>query len=318
METRTRSLTEGGILAAVMVVLGVVAVYVPFLGILAVLLWPLPAAILIVRHGLRWGVMAVLVAALLTAVLIEPTIGLRLAVAFGPVGLALGAGYRCAHSATRIVTTTMAVSIAAKFAGLAIVFSLTGMEPFSGQLAAMEDSFGQASAMYESLGMSEAQIAAARDTFMQNIAMVRLLLPLVVVTMGLLDTMANFWALGKLLARIGQPVPSLPPFREWRLPSAFLYLFAFSLLGMYWGSTRDLTLLYQVSLNFNMATTLAGLIEGASLYEYVTRRYGWPRIVTTIALFFILFSSFLMPILVFTGLLDTVFDYRKRYWRESK
>ena len=318
METRTRSLTEGGILAAVMVVLGVVAVYVPFLGILAVLLWPLPAAILIVRHGLRWGVMAVLVAALLTAVLIEPTIGLRLAVAFGPVGLALGAGYRCAHSATRIVTTTMAVSIAAKFAGLAIVFFLTGMEPFSGQLAAMEDSFGQASAMYESLGMSEAQIAAARDTFMQNIAMVRLLLPLVVVTMGLLDTMANFWALGKLLARIGQPVPSLPPFREWRLPSAFLYLFAFSLLGMYWGSTRDLTLLYQVSLNFNMATTLAGLIEGASLYEYVTRRYGWPRIVTTIALFFILFSSFLMPILVFTGLLDTVFDYRKRYWRESK
>ena len=318
METRTRSLTEGGILAAVMVVLGVVAVYVPFLGILAVLLWPLPAAILIVRHGLRWGVMAVLVAALLTAVLIEPTIGLRLAVAFGPVGLALGAGYRCAHSATRIVTTTMAVSIAAKFAGLAIVFFLTGMEPFSGQLAAMEDSFGQASAMYESLGMSEAQIAAARDTFMQNIAMVRLLLPLVVVTMGLLDTMANFWALGKLLARIGQPVPSLPPFREWRLPSAFLYLFAFSLLGMYWGSTRDLTLLYQVSLNFNMATTLAGLIEGAALYEYVTRRYGWPRLVTTLALFFILFSSFLMPILVFTGLLDTVFDYRKRYWRESK
>ena len=318
METRTRSLTEGGILAAVMVVLGVVAVYVPFLGILAVLLWPLPAAILIVRHGLRWGVMAVLVAALLTAVLIEPTIGLRLAVAFGPVGLALGAGYRCAHSATRIVTTTMAVSIAAKFAGLAIVFFLTGMEPFSGQLAAMEDSFGQASAMYESLGMSEAQIAAARDTFMQNIAMVRLLLPLVVVTMGLLDTMANFWALGKLLARIGQPVPSLPPFREWRLPSAFLYLFAFSLLGMYWGSTRDLTLLYQVSLNFNMATTLAGLIEGAALYEYVTRRYGWPRLVTTLTLFFILFSSFLMPILVFTGLLDTVFDYRKRYWRESK
>ena len=318
METRTRSLTEGGILAAVMVVLAVVAVYVPLLGILAVLLWPLPAAILIVRHGLRWGVMSVIVAALLTAVLIEPTIGLCLAVAFGPVGLALGTGYRRGHSATRIVTTTMVVSIAAKFAGLGIVFSLTGMEPFSGQLNAMEESFGQASAIYQSLGMSEAQITAARDTFMQNIAMVRLLLPLVVVTMGLLDTMANFWALGRLLSRLGQPVPPLPPFKEWRLPAAFLYIFGFSLLGMYWGSTRELTILYQVSLNLNMGTTLAGLIEGVSLYEFVTRRYGWPRLVTTLALFFIVFSSFLMPILVFTGLLDTVFDYRKRYWRESK
>ena len=117
------------------------------------------------------------------------------------------------------------MTIAAKFAGLAIVFSLTGMEPFSGQLAAMEESFGEVSAMYESVGMSEAQIAAARDTFTQNIAMVRLLLPLVVVTMGLLDTMANFWALGKLLARLGQSVPPLPPFREWRLPAAFFYIF---------------------------------------------------------------------------------------------
>ena len=135
--------------------------------------------------------------------------------------------------------------------------------------------------------------------------------------MGLLDTMANFWALGRLLSRLGQPVPPLPPFKEWRLPAAFLYIFGFSLLGMYWGSTRELTLLYQVSLNLNMGTTLAGLI-GASLYEFVTRRYGWPRLVTTLALFFIVFSSFLMPILVFTGLLDTVFDYRKRYWRESK
>ena len=318
METRTRSLTEGGILAAVMVVLAVVAVYVPLLGILAVLLWPLPAAILIVRHGFRWGVMSVVVAALLTSVLIEPTVGLRLAVAFGPVGLALGVGFRRGHSAARLVTTTMAVSIAAKFAGLAIVFSLTGMEPFSGQLAAMEESFGEVSAMYESVGMSEAQIAAARDTFTQNIAMVRLLLPLVVVTMGLLDTMANFWALGKLLARLGQSVPPLPPFREWRLPAAFFYIFGFSLLGLYWGSTRDLPLLYQVSLNLNMAMTIAGLIEGASLYEFVTRRYGWPRLVTTLALFFIVFNSFLMPILVFTGLLDTVFDYRKRYFRASK
>ena len=318
MEHRTRSLTEGGILAAVMVVLAVVAVYVPLLGIVAVLLWPLPAALLIVRHGFRWGVMSVAVAAILTAVLIEPTVGLRLAIAFGPVGLALGAGFRRAHSATRLVTTAMAVSIAAKFAGLALVFSLTGMEPFSGQLAAMEESFGQAAVMYENIGMSEEQIAAAKDTFMQNIAMVRLLLPLVVVTMGLLDTMVNFWALGKLLTRMGTPVSALPPFREWRLPSVFFYVFGFSLLGMYWGSTREIELLYQVSLNLNMATTLAGLIEGASLYEFVTRHYGWPRLVTTVALFFLIFNSLFMPILVFTGLLDTVFDYRKRYWRTSK
>lgn len=315
MENRTRSLTESGILAAVLVVLAIVAVYVPILGIVAVLLWPLPVTVLIVRHGFRWGVMALAVASLLIAMLIEPTIGLRLAIAFGPVGLALGFGYRSGHSATRLVATTILVSIVAKFAGLGIVFFLTGLEPFSGQLTAMEESFSQAAAVYESVGMSEAQIAAARETFQQNISLVRLLLPLVVVTMGLLDTMLNFWALGKVLGRLGEKVPVLPPFTEWRLPGIFLYIFGFSLLGMYWGSTRELTLLYQASLNFNMLATLAGLIEGASLYEYVVRYYRWSRLVSTLVLIFVVFSSFLMPILVFTGLFDMVFDYRKRYWR---
>ena len=208
MENRTRSLTESGILAAVLVVLAIVAVYVPLLGIVAVLLWPLPVTVLIVRHGFRWGVMALAVASLLIAMLIEPTLGLRLAIAFGPVGLALGFGYRSGHSATRLVATTILVSIVAKFAGLGIVFFLTGLEPFSGQLTAMEESFSQAAAVYESVGMSEAQIAAARETFQQNISLVRLLLPLVVVTMGLLDTMLNFWALGKVWDGWGRKSPS--------------------------------------------------------------------------------------------------------------
>jgi len=45
------------------------------------------------------------------------------------------------------------------------------------------------------------------------------------------------------------------------------------------------------------------------------RYYRWSRLVSTLVLIFVVFSSFLMPILVFTGLFDMVFDYRKRYWR---
>lgn len=318
MGNQTRSLTESGILAAVMVVLAVVGIYVPFLGILAVLLWPLPAAILVVRWGFRWGLMALVVAAALVGMLIEPIVALRLALAFGPVGLALGEWLCRSQSATRIVMVTLAVSIVAKFAGLALVFFMTGIQPFAGQLTVMEESFSQAAAVYESVGMSEAEIEAARVAFTQNLSMVRLLLPLVVVTMGLMDTMVNFLVIGKLLARLGKPVPVLPPFVEWRLPGVFLYLFGFSLIGMYWGSTREIALLYQVSLNLNMAMTLAGLIEGISLYEYVMRHYRWSRLLSTVLLMFIILNSLFMSILVFTGLLDMMFDYRRRYWGEEK
>ena len=103
MATRVNALTEGGILAAVMAVMGLIGLYVPFLGMMAILLWPLPAIVLILRHGLRWGVMAVLVAAALLAVLVEPMVALRLALAFGPVGLVLGFGYRRGWAGGRLM-----------------------------------------------------------------------------------------------------------------------------------------------------------------------------------------------------------------------
>ncbi|MBQ5413229.1 MAG: DUF2232 domain-containing protein, partial [Schwartzia sp.] len=94
MEHRVNSLTESGILSAVTVLMALIGVYVPFLGLVAILLWPLPITVLVVRHGFRWGVMAAVVASVLIAVIIEPTVAVRLALAFAPVGLALGYGYR--------------------------------------------------------------------------------------------------------------------------------------------------------------------------------------------------------------------------------
>jgi len=269
------ALTEGGILAAVMVVLGLVGLYVPFLGVAAILLWSLPAIVLVVRHGLRWGVMSVVVATALLAMLIEPMVALRLALAFGPMGLVLGFGYRAGWSGVRLVITAIIASILAKMAGLALLFFLTGVEPFSGQLEAMEKSFDQAVAMYESMGLSEAQIEQAHTTLTQNLELIRLLLPLVVVMMGLTDTILNYYVAGKVLGRLGNPVPVLPPFAEWRMSGAFLYLFALSILGIYWGQTREIPLLYQASVNFNMVAMMAGLVEGLSLYVFLTRRLNW-------------------------------------------
>ena len=221
-ENRVHSLTEGGVLAAVTVVMALVGVYVPILGMIAILLWPLPVIVLIVRHGLRWGVMAVVVASFLTAAIVEPSTALRLAIAFGPVGLALGLGYRRGWSGVKLFTVSMVVSMVAKVAGLLLVFFLTGIEPFSGQFAMMDESFAQAADMYRSMGMSEEQIAASEQNFVQNMNLVKLLVPLIVVMMGLMDTMINYIVGGKILTRLGETVPTFPPFMEWRMPSAFL------------------------------------------------------------------------------------------------
>ncbi|MBR1759746.1 MAG: YybS family protein [Schwartzia sp.] len=318
MATRVASMTESGLLAAVTVVMALIGVYVPILGTVAILLWPLPILVLIVRHGLRWGVMAVAVAGVLTALLMEPAVSLRLALAFAPGGIALGLGFRREWSPVRTLVTGIACSMAAKLAALALLFALTGVEPFSVQFDMMEQSFDTTAKMYRSFGMSEAQIEESRTILAQNLALVRLLLPLIVVTMGLMDTTINYLVGATVLRRLGHDVRTLPPFAEWRLPSVFVYLFGFSLVGAYWGSTRNITLLYQASLNLSMLATIAGLVEGLSVYTYASRHFHWPKFLAMVFLGFMMLNGFLLRLLCLVGLFDMVLDYRTRYWREKQ
>ena len=58
---RITPLTESGLLSALTVILALAAVYLPVVGVVASLVWAIPIIVLVVRHGLRWGVMAVLV-----------------------------------------------------------------------------------------------------------------------------------------------------------------------------------------------------------------------------------------------------------------
>lgn len=318
MATRVTSMTESGLLAAITVVMALIGVYIPLLGTVAVLMWPLPILVLIVRHGLKWGLMAVFVAGVLTAALVEPAVSLRLALAFAPGGIALGLGFRNNWSSVRTLTTGIAASMAAKLAAFALLFALTGIEPFSTQFDVMESSFDQTIEMYRSMGMSEEQIGEVQDNLTQNLSLMRLLLPLVVVIMGLMDTALNYFLGSKVLRRLGHEVKTLPPFVEWRLPPVFVYVFGFSLVGLYWGSTRSLDFLYQASLNLVMFSTFAGLLQGLSVYSYASRHFRWPTFFSMAFITFVMLSGFLVRLLALVGLFDMVLDYRTRYWKDKE
>ena len=315
MANKVNSLTEGGILSAITVIMAVIAVYVPLLGMVALLLWPLPMIVLIVRHGLKWGLMSAVVAGILTAVLIEPLTALRLTLSFAPCGLALGIGYRKKWASTSVFATGMVVSIVSKVVALGLVFFLTGIHPFSSVFDMLDQSYGQTEAFYQSINMSAGQIEAARENYTANMAMVRQLVPLIVILAGLVDTAMNFIIGGKVLRRLGHEVVAFPPFMEWRLSPGFAYLYCFSLIGMYWGQAHGMPVLQQISLNANMLGTMAGMLQGLVLYECAMEHYHISKLINMIVIVLIFFSGVFMQILVFVGIFDMVVDYRSRLFK---
>ncbi len=310
---RITPMTESGLLAAITVIMGLVAVYIPVLGMAAAILWPLPIIVLVVRHGLRWGVMAAVSAGAIMAMLIEPMVSLRMLITFGPVSLMLGYGFRQQWPAARVLLLSLLAAVIAMLAGLGLVFLITGINPFTLQLDIMKESIAASTEAYRSMGIDEAELAKTTEEFSKAMDAVALLLPLVLTASAILITYMNFWIGGRVLRRLGHEVPVLPAFAQWRLPKAFLYLFGFALVGMYWGGTREVGLLYQISLNVNMFASFGGFLQGAAVLAWLAKRARMSSWLLGVVLVFILFNGFFAQILAFVGLFDMIFDYRRRF-----
>lgn len=318
MNERVHSMTEGALAAALMVIVTLIGTYMPAIGVFFILLWPLPILVVSVRRGLRLGVMSAVVASALVAMLIEPVGAVRLLVSFAPVGLVLGYGFMHGWGGTRILISALVTSMASKGILLLVFFLVTGVEPFSMQFDVMEESVDSSVRIYEEMGFSGEELEKVKAQSLENISTVRLLVPLLVVMVGLFDAVINYLAGVMVLKRLGFSVPALPPFHRWRLSPLFLYMFGFSLIGLYWGQKEGMGIIHRAAMNLYFASALAGFVEGLSLYSFAARRFKWPKIFSWLGLVFIMMTGFLAQILIFMGLLDTTFDYRAKYIGEDR
>lgn len=312
-EHRITPLTESGLLTALSVVLALMAVYLPFIGFLLVLFWPLPLVVLVVRHGLRWGIMAAATAGILIGILVEPLLSLRLVIAFAPAGLLLGWAFAKGMSGVRTFLLTLLAAIAGQAAAVGLLLLVTDVNPLNVQVDILQSSFDTSLQMYEGLGMSEEALAQTKADIAQGMQMLEYLFPLVFILMGVLYASVAYVASGKILTRLGHRVPQFPPFSEWRLPQAFLYLFGFALVGLYWGGTREITWLYQLSLNANVLAIMAGLLQGLVLVHCLLNHYNVGLILRIVLYVFIIMNPFLAQVTAMTGLIDMLFDYRQRF-----
>ena len=310
---RITPLTESGLLTALSVVLALMAVYLPVIGFLLVLFWPLPLIVLVVRHGLRWGLMATVAAGGLVGLLVEPLLSLRLVVAFAPAGLLLGWAFSKGWSGVRTFMLTLFAAIAGQLAAVGLLLLVTDVNPLAVQVDILQSSFDSSLQLYAGLGMSEEALAQTRADIEQGMKMLSYLFPLVFILMGFFYAAAAYISGSKVLRRLGHNVPQFPPVHEWRLPQGFLYLFGFALVGLYWGGTRQLMWLYQLSLNANALAIIAGLVQGLVLVHCLFRHFKVGMALRVVFYLFILMNPFLAQVVAMTGLIDMLFDYRQRF-----
>ena len=316
-EQGARPAATAGVMTAAAVVYALAAIYLPMLTMMMGMLWPVFIALVTVREGLRWGVLAAAASLILTMLFATPVTGAFFVLSFAPTGLVLGALFRRGADTVRALTGGALASLAGKAAAAGMMLLLFGLNPFAMDVSMANETMDETLAMYRSLGMDEAQLEETRAASAQVLELFVLMLPALFLGSSVIEVTASFVVLRKVLVRLGIPAKGLPAFTEWRLPIFFSYLFAFSLIGIYWGTTRDISWLYQAALNGYLISFVAGLVQGLSLVQFLMKKFNVGSFVRILIYIFIALNGFMTQIISWTGLFDIAFDYRKKF-RERK
>lgn len=304
---------EGGLVIAIAVILGLISTYLPIIGSIVDFFWAVPFALMTVRLGIQKAAYALMTTIILLSLFIGPVFTIRLALSFGFGGLALGFAIQKKFPAVKTFILTLMVSFAAQIIAVMLLLFVMDINVMDTQVEMVKESFEETFALYESMGMDQAQINEARSQVEPAITLLSLLMPTLLLLMALINTTACFYTAKWIFPKIGLQIPEFPPFSEWRFPVAFLYLMVLALLGLYWGETRNLTLLYTVSVNANILSLFVGFVQGLSILSFAANKYEISKLIRRLIFIVIILNFMLFQIVAFTGLFDMFFDYRRRF-----
>ena len=309
--TRVRPMVEGGILSAVAILFALISVYIPIIGAFVNLIWPVPIILLGVRHGYKWSLMATAVAGILIALLIHPLHAVGVAVGFGLTGIVLGHCFRKGYKPVTSVLLGSVASLVSKIIVLSISAVVLGINPLADQSAAMAKAVEQAINLYRSFGMKESDLAQMSENMRGMLDLMKMILPAGFALASVVDTYLNFLVARLVLRKLGHHIPPFPAFRVWSMSPVVLYGFIVSVIMLYWGKSREISMLSDAGINLQVATSMLLMLQGMSMVFFYAAKYEVPKFIRWIIVLMAFSNGFIMQMAVFAGAFDIAIDFRK-------
>ncbi|GAW93713.1 YybS family protein [Calderihabitans maritimus] len=312
-----RSMLEGALVAALTAVLALIGFYLPPLQIITNLIWTIPLVVVVVRHDLRTGVMAAVVASILVFLFSDPLRGLFLVIQSIGIGLLYGHLFKLRYPAGRTVLLGSVVSGLSTFLLIGLSSLILGVQ-FNDIGNQLDKSMEQAIEFYRQTGLLErlTERGISEEMFREQmqylVNLFKILIPGGLILSSIAVAILNFVIARLVLKRLKISVPEVPPFRYWQLPWystwGFIAGLALLLVGDHW----HLTWASNVGKNVLYIYFPFLLVNGTAVAVYYYKKYSPSPLVKALLIFtIVLFPSMIIMFLLLIGLFDPLFNYRK-------
>lgn len=307
----TRSMVEGALLSAITIILSLFSLYVPVLGLVASLVWPVPIVILGIRHGLRTSILSTAVAGILVAMLEGPTQAFTVVLGFGFIGVTMGWAIGKDYPPLKVMILGGAASLISKVVLILISLYIMGINPLSEEISAMRESLSLISNMYKGMGMNPETVKSVTESFGKMLDLMALAIPGILVLASVLDAFLNYQVTKVILSRLGQKIRDFTPFWQWRFPAYAVFFFLLGVLltmmEVYWPRG----VLKFIGLNLQVVFYFVFLIEGFSLIAYFMGRYNIAKPLRVLVVFLVFFNPFISQLVIWAGMFDILFNFRR-------
>lgn len=275
----------------VIILLTILNFNLPILSLFIYIIWPIPIAYIVVKHGMKRAILLIVVAAVVNGLIMGAVMGLYTVIGFGLIGFILGASLEEGFSPLKTLLLTI---FAVLISNLIIAGTTSYIFGFS-----YNQLFND---LIKSLGQSP-EFSHLSVVLEQQLNLIKRIFPAITVITSIITGSLTYYATLWYLKRMGLEQKVYKPVKYWRFPHWWVSLgIVISLLFK--------TNIYLLNLNIILLFLAALQGFGVGLF-YLTKGNYPPFLTFTYILIIVLFNLFSFIILALVGLVDMWFNLRK-------
>lgn len=312
--SNTGQLVEGGILAGITVILTLLGIYIPILGMFITFVRAIPIMLVVIRHGIKTGIIAASVAVILVGMIAGPLKAISVLIGTAPLAVILGWCFREQKSPAVTLIYGSIIDIITKLAIIGIAMVFLNINIFDSMISPIREAMPISLELQRKMGADQLTLDNLTKLMEQTQAVVVLLLPAIFI-LGAVGELYIVYRVAKVvLAKLNYQSNDILPFRHWDLPKGFAYGWVLSFAawkaGSYFFGVGSLS--YKFGSNSFMIFSAALFLQGLAVISYYFNQHQVAKPFRIMAVFLIFLTGVIpMLLVVYGGIYDMFFNFRK-------
>ena len=317
----TKSIVEAGLISAIIVVLMLITGYVPIISFVGTLILPIPVAVLYIRHNIKITITAVVVSTIITAMLFNPIQALLSAVSFGLTGLVFGYSIKKEKSSNFTLLVLTIASLVATIFSYVLTIVIVQKTTFTAFFTTtvnqindmMKESVSMAKGFYGKAGMTQDQLSQLDAMFnLLNADFLINAFAALMLIQAFMSAFIDYIVAKSILKKLGYQMQKLTPFSEIYINSFIGALVVMPVpLGVYLNA-KNIPVGKVILTSGQLIMTSVFLVIGISVAVYFLKnKFKLSNGVITLIAVFTALNPLFSTILIYLGLVDMIFDFRK-------